>query len=75
MVIINTSADEVRIQAVSPLSTRGSGATAGAVPIAASGAPVDGVSSCASAAAIGIVEATNRIKIIALMCALTTNLS
>lgn len=72
MVIINTSADEVRIQAVSPLSIRGSEATGGAVAIAASGAPLDGVSSCASAA-MGIVEARNRIKIDDLMCCVTTN--
>ena len=73
MVIISTSADEVRIQAVSPLSTRGSGSTTGAVLIAASGAPLDGVISCASDAVIGIVEATNRIKIIARMRCVTTN--
>lgn len=75
MVIIKTSADEVRIHAVSPLSTRGSEATGGAVTIAASGAPLDGVSSCPNAAATGIVEARNRIKINALMCCVTTNLS
>jgi hypothetical protein len=74
MVIINTSADEVRIQAVSPLSIRGSEAI-GAEAVAASGARLDGVSSCASAATMGIVEARNIIKIIALMCCVTTNLS
>ena len=73
MVIINTSADEVRIQAVSPLSIRGSGGTAGAVAIAASGAPPDGVTSWASAAASGIVEARKRINIIVLICCVTTN--
>jgi uncharacterized protein (UPF0264 family) len=73
MVIINTSADEVRIQAVSPLSIRGSGATAGAAVIAASGAALDGFTSWANAAATGIVEAKSRIKISALMCCVTTN--
>jgi hypothetical protein len=72
MVIINTSADEVRIQAVSPLSICGSGATAGAVAIAASGPEIDGVTSCASAAATGTV-ARKRIKNIARICCVTTN--
>ena len=73
MVIIKTSADEVRTQAVSPLSIRGSGGTAGAVAIAASGAPPNGVTSWPSAAAIEIVEARKRINIIALICCVTTN--
>jgi uncharacterized protein (UPF0264 family) len=75
MVIINTSADEVRIQAVSPLSIRGSEASGGAEAIAVSGARLDGVNSWPNAAAMGIVEARNRIKINALMCCVTTNLS
>jgi hypothetical protein len=74
MVIINTSADEVKIHAVSPLSTRGSEDAVGAV-MGAFGAASKGFTSWESAELIGIVEAKSRIKIIALVCCITTNLS
>jgi hypothetical protein len=41
----------------------------------ASGAPLEGFTSWESAAVSGIVEAKNRIKMIALVCCVTTNLS
>lgn len=75
MVIISTNADEVRIQAVSPLSTCGSGVEGSGVGTdeLGAGAFADGLSSCA-AHSDGNDHASNKSISRALSCRFTAHL-